>query len=141
MAKIAINPKSLPVSPVYNRGIKVGNTIYIAGATARLTNGQIVGDGKDYALEVRTCLDNIRKVVEDGGGKMSDVVRLTCFMTDINFGAETGKAIQEAFPGMKPAVTGIVITSLGNASKNAHVEIEATAVIERPKKKAKQKKR
>ena len=90
--------------------------------------GEVAGGGEDVAAEARQALENIRTVVEEAGGAMSDVVRMTCFMTDMEQGRTLYPVIEEMFPGVKPAVTAIVVKSIG--SPKYKLEIEATAVFE-----------
>ncbi len=128
MPQKAINPKDHFVAPFYSQGVLAGKVLHIAGQVGSVGRGQVAGGGTDFAAEARQALENIRKVVEAAGGKMADVVRLTCFMTDIEQGKALYPAIEKAFPGVKPAVTAIVVRSLG--STTFKVEIEATAVLE-----------
>ncbi len=128
MPKKAINPKDHFEAPFYSQGVLAGNVLHISGQVGSMAHGRVAGGGKDFAAEAQQALANIRKVVEAAGGKMADVVRLTCFMTDIEQGRELYPAIERAFPGVKPAVTAIVVRSLGSIAYK--VEIEATAAIE-----------
>ncbi|MBI3744483.1 MAG: RidA family protein [Chloroflexi bacterium] len=128
MPKKAINPDGLFKANFYSQGVRAGNTVFIAGQVGAVAAGTVAGGGNDFKAEAKQAMENIRKVVETAGGKMSDVVRLTCFMTDMGLGKDLYPAIEAAFPGVKPAVTAIVVKSLGSLTYK--VEIEGTAVIE-----------
>ncbi|MEE9285113.1 MAG: RidA family protein [Dehalococcoidia bacterium] len=127
MAKQAINPEGLFKASFYSQGVRVGNTLHISGQVGSIA-GEAAGGGNDFAAEARQALENIRQVVEQAGGAMADVVRMTCFLTDMEQGRLLYPAIEAMFPGVKPAVTAIVVKSIG--SPKYKLEIEATAVLE-----------
>lgn len=127
MAKQAINPEGHFKASFYSQGVKVGGAVYVAGQVGS-KDGEVAGGGEDVAAEARQALENVRKVVEAAGGSLADVVQLTCFLTDIEQGGILHPIIAELFPGNKPAVTSIVVRSLG--SLKYKMEIQATAVLE-----------
>ena len=50
-------------------------------------DGNVVGVG-DAEAQTRQVMANIRDVITAGGGKMEDVAKITCFLTDIaNYGS------------------------------------------------------
>lgn len=59
-----------------------GKTVYLKGQVALDTNGQIVGDG-DMATQVVQVLENMSDILAAMGGRMSDIVSLQQFTTDI----------------------------------------------------------
>ena len=127
MAKQAITPASHFKASFFSQGVRVGNALHISGQVGAI-GGEVAGGGEDFAAEARQALENIRTVVEEAGGAMSDVVRMTCFRTDMEQGRTLYPIIEEMFPGVKPAVTAIVVKSIG--SPKYKLEIEATAVFE-----------
>ncbi|SBW03231.1 conserved hypothetical protein [uncultured delta proteobacterium] len=75
----------LPGGP-YSQGLKVGSRIYVAGQRpADAATGKIP---EDFASQAKQVLENVRHVLEAGGGTMDDVVKVTVYLTDIaNFAA------------------------------------------------------
>ena len=71
-----INP-GIPVAGPYNPGIKVGNFIFISGQGS----AQSKEDIKEQTL---TTLNKIKTIVEAGGGKISNIVKATVYLKDIN---------------------------------------------------------
>src|SRR5690242_12768375 len=67
----------------YSHGVKVGNLLFIAGQVALDSELRLIGAG-DVEVQARQIWDNIKKVVEAAGGKITDVVRVTTFVLDIN---------------------------------------------------------
>src|SRR5205823_6075542 len=77
MARIPIAPPGMKDQrPRYTLGWRVGNTIYVAGQLPYDKDGHLVGVG-DIRAQARRVLENLRKVVEAGGGTMDQVVKLT----------------------------------------------------------------
>ncbi len=132
MKREPINPLNHFKPRVTSQGVKVGKTVYVAGQVGSMGPGlaKRAGNGKDFGVEARQALKNIGEVVEWAGGRLSDVVELTCYMTEAEQGKQLGPAIQETFPGVKPAVTAVVVKSMANKVMGYKVEIKAMAVVD-----------
>jgi enamine deaminase RidA (YjgF/YER057c/UK114 family) len=122
-----INPEGLFKASFYSQGVKAAKTIYVSGQVGS-AKGQVAGGGSDFGAEARQALENVRQVVESGGGTMADVVSLTCYLVEMELGQRLYPIIAEMFPGAKPSVTAVVVKSLG--SPKYKVEIQAVAVVE-----------
>ena len=127
MPNESINPDNHFRASFYSQGVKAGGAVYVAGQVG-VQDGQVAGGGDDLAAEARQALENVRKVVEAAGGVMADVVSLTCFLTDINQGRVLHPIIEGLFPGTKPAVTSIVVKSIG--ALRYKMEIQGVAIIQ-----------
>ena len=68
-------------------------------------------------------MENIKALVEEAGGKMSDVAKTTVYVTDLEARGPIGQVRKEYFPGEPPGNTFLVISSL--AQPDFLVEIEA----------------
>jgi 2-iminobutanoate/2-iminopropanoate deaminase len=113
-----INPGT-PVAGPYSPGIKVGNLLFISG------QGPAPGtdDIKDQTL---TTLENVKKIVEATGGKVSDIVK------DIKEFGKMNRIYQKFFDdngvdGKYPARTTIEVSNLPVSSML--IEINAVAVL------------
>lgn len=110
----------------YSRGVRVGNTIEIAGTTAVDQEGNTVGKNDPYAQTVfiiRKAQDAIQKL----GGRLDQVIRTRIFVTDISKWEEIGKAHGEYFREIKPASTMVEVSRL--VHPDLLVEMEFTAVV------------
>ncbi len=67
-----INPGT-PVAGPYNPGIKAGNLLFISG------QGSAQSD-EDIKEQTLSTLNKIKKIVEAGGGKVSNIVSTTVFL-------------------------------------------------------------
>ena len=82
----------------------------------------------DMAGQINQALDNLETVLSESGFKMSDVVRLNIYTTDLDlfWGAAEGAGRRLGESGCRPASTLLGIQGL--AFPELLVEIEATAV-------------
>ena len=102
--------------------------ITCAGQTSVDENGSPLHEG-DMAAQVNQALDNLETVLGQAGAKLSDVVRLNYYTTDVDAfiaASETGGA-RLADAGCRPAATLLGVSRL--AFPPLMIEIEATAVL------------
>jgi enamine deaminase RidA (YjgF/YER057c/UK114 family) len=85
----------------------------------------------DFIGQLEQALLNIRTVVEAAGGAVTDLTRLTWYVTDkkeyLARQREVGKTYQKILGKHFPAMTMVVVAGL--VEDEALLEIEATAVI------------
>lgn len=116
-----------PLPWPYSHGIRVGDTLYIAGQVALDEELRIVGPG-DAEAQAHQTWKNIQAVVEAAGGKITDVVRVTTYLADINHADAVQKVRRELFPdGDYPVATMVQAAKLG--LPGLLLETEAVAVI------------
>jgi 2-iminobutanoate/2-iminopropanoate deaminase len=116
-----------PLPWPYSHGIKVGDTLYVAGQVALDAELRIVGPG-DAEAQARQAWKNIQKVVEAAGGKLTDVVKVTTFVADLADIEAIHKVRREVFPdGDYPIATVVQAAQLG--LPGLLLETEAIAVI------------
>lgn len=78
-----IHPKSVhaTVGVGYSHVARVGDTLYLAGQIALDPNGELVGRG-DIDAQTRQVYANIAAILNELGGDLRDVVKLTTYLTD-----------------------------------------------------------
>jgi 2-iminobutanoate/2-iminopropanoate deaminase len=65
----------------YAEGVKVGNTLYLAGQVGwDPATGKVVEGG--LREQIRRAFQNMKTVIEQAGGKIDDVVQLMSFFAD-----------------------------------------------------------
>ena len=138
MKKICINPPvikgeaSYEEVPQYSQGIKieVGNTdmIFISGQVATDNDGKVIGLG-DMNKQATVVFEKIKKILEDSGATLRDVVKITMFIADAKEFPELSKVRNSYFPTEPPAASAFEVSRL--LKEGLMVEIEAIAV--RPK--------
>ena len=128
MPRTAIAPPDMKDQrPRYTLGWRVGNTIYVAGQLPYDKDGNLVGHG-DIKAQTRRIFENMRKIVEAGGGKMDDLVKITVFVTDVRYREPYAEVRSEFFGPNPPASTLVQIANL--AVPGALIEIEGIAVVD-----------
>ena len=102
--------------------------LYCAGQVSVDAEGNPVHAG-DMGAQVTQALDNLGTVLGAAGFKMSDVVRLNVYTTDVDRIMEAWPLVQSrlAQTGCRPASTLLGVARLFHP--DILVEIEATAVI------------
>ncbi len=119
------NPEALGRPRGWNNGMLApegGRVLFVAGQ---------IGVGASLAAQFGAALANVLRVVEEAGGTVADVGRLTIYVTDMDAYrgslAEIGAAYRAVFGKHFPAMALVAVTEL--VDPRAVVEIEATAVI------------
>jgi len=128
MTHKVIHPEGwLPAKGYANGMLAKDGTLHIGGQIGWNEHKQFTST--TFIGQMRQALANIRDIVEAAGGKVSDVTRLTWFVTDkseyLAAQADVGKAYQEVFGKHFPAMSMVVVSAL--VEDEAKVEIEATA--------------
>lgn len=108
----------------FSQAVRVGNTLYISGQVGESPTGEIP---EDIARQARLAFSNLKRVVEQAGGTLDDVVELLTFHTDINELPQFVKVKSEFFSKDFPAWTAVGTTGL--ALPQLKLEIKSIAVI------------
>lgn len=103
-----------------------GKVLHISGHCAQDADGNTVGVG-DITAQTHQVLGNIRKVLEGVGGQMSDIAKVTVFVTDMSVLDEIHRVRAEYFTPPYPASSLVQVTRL--VREEYLIEIEAVAVI------------
>jgi enamine deaminase RidA (YjgF/YER057c/UK114 family) len=119
---------------LYSQGMLApgGEILVVAGQVGVDREGRAAAD---VGAQTRQALENVRAVLEAGGCRWRDVVRLQTFLTSPDDIPGFMKARQEVFPGYfpdgaYPPNTLLVVSRL--VRPELRVEIEAMAVRPRP---------
>ncbi len=113
-----------PPPETWSNCITVGDHIWVAGLTAR--KGTEVVGGNDVYAQSAAIFAKIKALIEAAGAKMTDVVKVNIFVTDIKRREEVWKARREVFSGDFPVSTLVEVSAL--AAPELLVEIEAVAI-------------
>ena len=112
----------------YSPAIKVigGTTVYLAGVGAT-TDASGKSLGGDFEGQVRATFERIRANLARAGGDLEDIVTMTVFIKDMQYGTHFTQLRKEYFTRGYPCSALIGIDSLARAEMM--VEIQAIAVI------------
>ena len=102
--------------------------VFCAGQVSVDNEGNPIHAG-DMAAQIHQVFDNLETVLHQAGVRLSDVVRLTYYTTDIEAFWKAGGVLGERLGkgGCKPASTLLCVSSLFHP--DIVIEIEATAVV------------
>ena len=122
MQRISTKKAPAAIGP-YSQAIQVGSLVY--------TSGQIPIDPSTGAFveggikeQTRQSLTNVKAILEEAGLSMSNVVKTTVFMADMNDFADMNAVYAEFFSEPYPARSAVAVKTL---PKGAVVEIEVIA--------------
>ena len=125
MSKALHTEKAPAAVGPYSQAIQAGNTIYVSGQIP-IDPAKGVFAGDDIQTQTRQCLTNIRSILAEAGADMSNVVKTTVLLADINDFAAMNEVYAEFFTEPYPARAAFQVAAI---PKGALVEIEAIAVI------------
>ena len=129
-----VNPSTLARPVGYSHGFEVrgGRLLFLAGQVARDAEWNVVGRG-DVVAQFRKVCENLRAVVTEAGGQMTDIVKLTIYVLDVDEykkrGKEIGAVYREHFGRHFPAMTLVGARDLYDAADGCLIEIEGFAAI------------
>ena len=99
-------------------------TIYIAG------QGAHSHDSSEFPMDIEThtkrVMENVKTLVERGGGTMDSILQLTVFLADIDFYDGMNAVFKTYFPNGGPARTTVAVAALPGKSL---VEINCIAAV------------
>ena len=122
MEKIHTSNAPEAIGP-YSQAVKVGNMIFTSGQIALTPNGEFLD--ADVKTQTKQVCENLKAVLQAAETDISNVVKTTIFLADINDFNAVNEVYGEYF-SHKPARSTVAVKDL---PKGAKVEIECIAVI------------
>ncbi len=110
----------------YSQAIKAGSFVYISGQLP-LDAGTGTMVGSDMVTQTRKALENLRAILQGNGYSLSDVVKTTVYLKDMNGFGAMNEVYAQFFTSEYPARAAFEVARL---PKDALVEIEAVAYRE-----------
>ena len=108
---------------VYSQGVKANDFVFTSGQIPLTPNGELIKD--DFQDECRQVIENIKAVLEASDCKLSDIVKLTVFLTDLSLFPELNEVFKEFFFDDPPARSAVEVNGL---PMGVRVEMEAIAL-------------
>ncbi len=102
-----------------------GRTIHISGNVGFGDDAKVVAGG--MGAEARATFANIERALAKAGAGMSDVVRITAFMTSLDAYGEYAQVRSEVFGDTLPASATVQVAGL---LVGAQIEIDAVAFVQ-----------
>ena len=109
----------------YSQAVRSSDTVYISGQIPLDPTTQEVVDG-DARTQIDRVFQNVAAVAMAAGGSLSNIVKLTVYLTDLGNFPTVNEVMGEYFTEPYPARAAIGVASL---PKGVSVEVEAIMVL------------
>jgi reactive intermediate/imine deaminase len=109
----------------FSEAVRVNNTLYLSGQVGTLPGQSILVNG-GIEEETRQTLQNIRATLQRYGSDLTDVVKCTVFLADIEEWPRMNEVYKTFFKSPYPARSAVAGSGL---ALGARVEIECIAVL------------
>jgi len=113
-----------PVGNGYTHAVSAGGAIYVAGQIG-MEPDRTIADG--FEAQARRAFENLRVVLEAAGATLSDIVKVTVLLVELDDLAGY-RAVREDYIPHLPASTLFVVKSLAMAE--LLFEVDAIAVVD-----------
>lgn len=124
MIKKAIHTDKAPAAiGTYSQAVRAGDLVFLSGQIPLHPETMEVVAG-DFEARARQVFENMQAVAAAAGGNLSDVVKLTIFLTDLNNFATVNSVMENFFAQPYPARATVGVASLPKG-----VDIEADAIL------------
>lgn len=125
MKKIVKTEKApAPVGP-YNQAIISGNFVFTAGQIPiNPETGNL--EPNDINIQTKRVIENLRAVLQASGSDLSEVVKTTVFLKDMNEFALMNEVYAQYFSDNSPARSAVEVARL---PKDVLVEMECIAIL------------
>lgn len=112
-----------PIGP-YSQAVMRGNALFVSGQVAFIpATGEL--DTSTIENETKQVMENIKTIVEEAGMKMSDIVKTSIFLIDMNDFVRMNAVYANYFPTNPPARETVQVSAL---PKKVNVEISVIAI-------------
>ena len=109
----------------YSQAVRVGELIYTAGQIALIPETGKLIEG-DIDAQTRQVMENLAAVLQAAGSSLTQEVKTTIFVTDINDFAKVNQVYGSFFQDNPPARSTVQVAAL---PLGANVEIEVVATL------------
>ncbi len=122
---VSIDPDPLTpyaIAPAW----RVGDLVFLSGQAAIAEDGSIVGEG-DFDAQLSQTFANIERVLEAAGATMSDIVKVTIYLTDMANFPKIVEARKRYFTAPYPADTTVEVSALALPELMVEIDVIAAA--------------
>ena len=108
----------------YSQAVKAGNMLFVSGQVPFVPETMEIVEG-DVKAQTAQSLKNVQAILAEAGLDVSNVVKSTVFIKDMNEFAQINEVYAEFFGENKPARACVEVARL---PKDVKVEIEVIAI-------------
>lgn len=122
MSKTIISTEAAPAAiGAYSQAVKVADTVYISGQIP-LDPGTMEVVSQEFESQARQVFKNLIAVADASGGSLTDAVKLTVYLTDLNDFAVLNTVMADYISEPFPARAAVQVAAL---PKGVQIEIDA----------------
>ena len=107
----------------YSQAVRVGDIVYLSGQIPLDPQTMEVVEG-DIGARARRVFDNLSAVMQEAGGSLSDIVKLTIYLLDLEQFGQVNEVMAEYFDAPFPSRATVAVAAL---PKGAPIEVEGVA--------------
>ena len=108
----------------YSQAVIAGGMLYSSGQIALTPDGELVDGGIEEQTE--RVLKNLTAVLQSAGATLSDVVKTTIYLDDMDDFAKVNEIYAEYFGDHRPARSTVAVDRL---PKDVKIEIDIVAMV------------
>ena len=121
-----VKPAGVAVNPYFSPAVRVGNLLFISGMAGIDDQGNVITPG-DCAPQAESIMERMKTTLEAAGAGLTDVVKTTTFLTNVDDYAAYNNVRVKYFPEDPPASSTVIVAAL--VRPGLVVEVEAVAAI------------
>ena len=121
--KIIETDKAPKAIGVYSQGIDIGDLIFTSGQIPLTPEGDLVKD--DFKMESIQVIKNIEAILENSDSSLSDIVKITVYLTDLTLFPQLNEVFQMFFMEDSPARSAVEVRDL---PMGVRIEMDAIAL-------------
>ncbi|SEO83029.1 reactive intermediate/imine deaminase [Halogranum amylolyticum] len=110
----------------YSQATTTDSLLFTAGQLPLTPEGELLDD-ESVAVQTERCLENVEAILAAEGAAMTDVLKVSVFLDDIDDFEEMNDTYAEFFSESPPARSAVEV---GEVPKGAAVEIEVVAALD-----------
>jgi len=121
--KIIKTDKAPKAIGVYSQGVEIGNLIFTSGQIPLTQDGKLIEN--DFKSELIQVIKNIESILHESESKLSDIVKITVYLTDLSLFPELNEVFKPFFNNNPPARSVVEVKGL---PMGVRIEMEAIAL-------------
>ncbi|HEY7633862.1 MAG TPA: RidA family protein [Thermoleophilaceae bacterium] len=122
--KRRVNVEGVPRLPAFSHAVQVDDHIYVAGTLGTDADLNLVEGGTRG--ETLQALAWVKRILEECGASLDDVVKVNVFLTDMSTFEEMNEAYMSVFGDAVPARITVGVSAL---ALGAAVELDCVAIL------------
>lgn len=108
----------------YSQAVRAGGFLFTSGQIPLKPDGSL--ESGDITAQTEQVLSNLKAVLEAAGSSLEQVVKCTCFLSDMNHFAAMNEVYGRFFDSEPPARSAVQVARL---PRDVLIEIEAVALL------------